>query len=56
MLFRAETWVMTPCIGRFLGGVPTQGHVTGHGEADPAAIGWYLGITSAGDGGTGIRV
>ena len=39
-----------------LGGVPTQGHATDHGEASPAAIGKDLGLIYAGDGDVGRGV
>ena len=38
IVFGAEAWVMTPHIGRYLGGVTTQGSSTNHWEAAPVAI------------------
>ena len=56
LLFGAETWIVTPYMGRVLGGVPIPGGKTIDGEAPMAAdireIGIHLG--SGGKGGGGI--
>ena len=36
LLFSSETWVVTPCIGRELGGVPGTGGATADGVAPVA--------------------
>ena len=56
LLFGVETWVMTPHIGRALGGF--QHRVTRHitRKAAPEAIGWELGLPSIGYGNVVIRV
>ena len=56
LILGAETWVMTPRMGRDLGGVPTQGSSKDHREAAPEVIGRELKIFTAGDGNAGSRV
>ena len=56
LFFGVETWVVKLLIGRALGGVPTKGRETDHGEIDISASGWDLVLTSAGYGNSGSRI
>ena len=56
LIFGVETWVVKLLIGRALGGVPTKGSKTDHGEIDIAASGWDLVLTSAGYSNAGSRI
>ena len=56
IIFGAETWVVTPLIGREFWGVPTQGCMTDHGEAEPADIVRNVGLPYAGYNNSGSEV
>ena len=47
LLLGEEMWVMTPHVGWALGGVPTQGSTTDHGEAAPEVSGRELVISTS---------
>ena len=55
-LFGLEIWVMTPHVGRALGGGSSQGVQTDYREASLGAPGWKLGVPYIGGGYSGGRV
>ena len=50
LILGADTWVMTPRMGRALGGVTKKGISIDHWEKSPEVIGCKTGISIAGDG------
>ena len=49
LISRAETWVTTPCMGRYLEGGSTQGILQDHWEASPEVTGRDLGVSTSGN-------